>query len=422
MSKYLQEGDSASGSNFAGNTTQASFLVEAAPECEHFIGVRLSPEKPSLFGETLETLTEILKEAGHPAFRARQVMDWLYKKRVQALDEMSNLPISLRQWLDANYCIYPVRPVLDKRSNDVTQKLLMELEDRSLIETVLIRAPQEGVGVDQSRKTVCVSIQVGCAYGCRFCASGLAGFKRNLLASEVVAQLMHICRMEDAHTARAEASIASFDNIVFMGMGEPLANYDALVRTIKILNADWGLHFGARRITVSTSGLAPQILKLAEEGVAVRLAISLHGATNAVRDQIMPINKKYPLEVLLPAAKAFQEKHGRMLTLEFILIEGINDSLEQARELAKIAYDLHAHVNCIPYNKVEGLEWKRPSIGRQDAFVKVLREAGVSVTIRREKGHDINAACGQLRLKTEKAMAETEPRPGNPFGEKPEVA
>lgn len=384
-------------------------------DCAHLIEVRLKPEKPSLFGETLGTLTAILTDGGHPAFRARQIMDWLYKKRVSELDLMTNLPKNLRQWLGEQFCIYPIRPVLDKRSNDVTQKLLMELEDQSLIETVLIRAPQEGVGVEQSRKTVCVSIQVGCAYGCRFCASGLAGFKRNLLASEVVAQLMHICQMEDAHTPRAEAGIASFDNIVFMGMGEPLANYDALVRTIQILNADWGLHFGARRITVSTSGLAPQILKLADEGISVRLAISLHGATNAVRDQIMPINKKYPLEVLLPAAKAFQKQHGRMLTLEFILIEGINDDLEQARELAKIAYDLHAHVNCIPYNKVEGLDWKRPSIGRQDAFVKVLREAGVSVTIRREKGHDINAACGQLRLKTEKAMAEQESKPGDPF-------
>lgn len=391
------------------------FLVEAGAECGHPIEVRFTPQKPSLYGETLETLSATLKEAGHPNFRAKQIMEWLYKQRVDSFEAMSNLPKSLRQWLGEKFCMYPVQPLLDKRSNDVTQKLLMELEDRSLIETVLIRAPQEGVGADQSRKTVCVSIQVGCAYGCRFCASGLAGFKRNLHASEVVAQLMHICRMEDAHTPRAEEAIASFDNIVFMGMGEPLANYDALVRTIKILNAEWGLHFGARRITVSTSGLAPQILKLAEEGVAVRLAISLHGATNEVRDQIMPINKKYPLEVLLPAAKAFQEKHGRMLTLEFILIEGINDSLEQARELAKIAYDLHAHVNCIPNNKVEGLEWKRPSIGRQDAFVKVLREAGVSVTIRREKGHDINAACGQLRLKTEKAMAEAEPRPGDPF-------
>jgi 23S rRNA (adenine2503-C2)-methyltransferase len=342
-------------------------------------------------------------------------MNWLYKKRVTSFEAMSNLPKGLRQWLNDTFSFYPVQPVLDKRSNDVTQKLLMELEDRSLIETVLIRAPQEGVGVEQSRKTVCVSIQVGCAYGCRFCASGLAGFKRNLLASEVVSQLMHVCQMEDAHTQRANEAIASFDNIVFMGMGEPLANLEALIRTIQILNAEWGLHFGARRITVSTSGLAPQILKLADAGVPVRLAISLHGATNEVRDKIMPINKKYPLEVLLPAAKAFQEKHGRMLTLEFILIADVNDSLEQAEELAKIAYDLHAHVNCIPYNKVEGLEWKRPSITRQDAFVRVLRDAGVSVTIRREKGHDINAACGQLRLKTEKAMAEGESRPGDPF-------
>jgi 23S rRNA (adenine2503-C2)-methyltransferase len=186
-----------------------------------------------------------------------------------------------------------------------------------------------------------------------------------------------------------------------MGMGEPLSNYDTLVRTLRILNAEWGLNFGARRITVSTSGLAPQILKLAEESIPVRLAISLHGATNEVREKIMPVNKKYPLEQLIPAAKAFQQKHGRMLTLEFILIEGVNDSLDQARELAKIAHDLHAHVNCIPYNTVDGLEWKRPSVRVQDAFVDVLRKAGVSATIRREKGHDINAACGQLRLKTE---------------------
>ncbi|MEM8867448.1 MAG: 23S rRNA (adenine(2503)-C(2))-methyltransferase RlmN [Verrucomicrobiota bacterium] len=377
--------------------------------------MRFTPEKPSLFGETLESLTAQSKDAGFPAFRAKQVMDWLYKKRIDSWDAMTNLPKNFREWLDDHFVLYPTRSLLDKRSNDVTQKFLLELEDKSLIETVLIRAPQTGVGQEKSRKTVCVSIQVGCAYGCKFCASGLAGFKRNLMAAEVVSQLMHICKMEDAHTERAKQEIASFDNIVFMGMGEPLANYDTLVQTVKILNADWGLNFGARRITVSTSGLAPQIMKLAEEGVAVRLAISLHGATNEVRNQIMPINKKYPLEKLIPAAKAFKEKHGRMLTLEFILIEDINDSLDQARELAKIARELHAHVNCIPYNKVEGLEWTRPSIRRQDTFVDHLRKAGVSVTIRREKGHDINAACGQLRLKTEKAMAETEARPSSPF-------
>jgi 23S rRNA (adenine2503-C2)-methyltransferase len=367
--------------------------------------VKFTPAKPSLFGETLESLKESVEAAGFPGFRAKQVMEWLYKKRVDQWDAMTNLSKDFRAWLDATYILYPTNSLLDKRSNDVTQKFLLELEDKSLIETVLIRAPQTGVGQDSSRKTVCVSIQVGCAYGCKFCASGLAGFKRNLLAGEVVSQLMHICKMEDSHTTRAKEEIASFDNIVFMGMGEPLANYDALVQTIKILNADWGLNFGARRITVSTSGLAPQIMKLAEEGVAVRLAISLHGATNEVRSKIMPINKKYPLEELIPAAKAFQQRHGRMLTLEFILIEGVNDSIDQARELSKIAHELHAHVNCIPYNTVEGLEWKRPSVRQQDAFVDVLRQAGVSATIRREKGHDINAACGQLRLKTEKQMA-----------------
>jgi 23S rRNA (adenine2503-C2)-methyltransferase len=377
--------------------------------------VKFTPEKPSLFGETLESLTERAVEAGFPSFRGKQVMEWLYKKRVDEWDAMSNLPKAFRTWLDGQYILYPTNSLLDKRSDDVTQKFLLELEDKSLIETVLIRAPQTGVGQESSRKTVCVSIQVGCAYGCKFCASGLAGFKRNLMVAEVVSQLMHICKMEDAHTKRAKEEIASFDNIVFMGMGEPLANYDTLVQTIKILNAEWGLNFGARRITVSTSGLAPRIMQLAQEGVAVRLAISLHGATNEVRSQIMPVNKKYPLEELIPAAKAFKDKHGRMLTLEFIMIEDINDSLDQAKELTKIARELHAHVNCIPYNKVEGLEWKRPSVRRQDAFVDVLRKGGVSVTIRREKGHDINAACGQLRLKTEKAMAVAEAKPSSPY-------
>lgn len=377
--------------------------------------MKFTPEKPSLFGETLESLTERVVEAGFPSFRGKQVMEWLYKKRVDEWDAMSNLPKAFRTWLDGQYILYPTNSLLDKRSDDVTQKFLLELEDKSLIETVLIRAPQTGVGQESSRKTVCVSIQVGCAYGCKFCASGLAGFKRNLMVAEVVSQLMHICKMEDAHTKRAKEEIASFDNIVFMGMGEPLANYDTLVQTIKILNAEWGLNFGARRITVSTSGLAPRIMQLAQEGVAVRLAISLHGATNEVRSQIMPVNKKYPLEELIPAAKAFKDKHGRMLTLEFIMIEDINDSLDQAKELTKIARELHAHVNCIPYNKVEGLEWKRPSVRRQDAFVDVLRKGGVSVTIRREKGHDINAACGQLRLKTEKAMAVAEAKPSSPY-------
>jgi 23S rRNA (adenine2503-C2)-methyltransferase len=365
--------------------------------------MRFQPEKPGILGETLESLSENLLTAGFPAFRASQVMQWIYKRKVSDWTQMTNLPRTLHDYLEAHFTLKPAVPVLDKRSDDVTQKLLFQLEDRSMIETVLIRAPQVGVGQENSRKTVCVSIQVGCAYGCRFCASGLAGFRRDLTAAEVIAQLLHICYREEAVDGRREDNRPSFDNIVFMGMGEPLANYDTLVRALQILNAEWGFDFGARRITVSTSGLAPQILQLAEEAIAVRLAISLHGATNAVREQIMPINKRYPLEVLLPAAKAFQQKHGRMLTLEYILIEGVNDGVDQAEALVHIARDLHAHVNCIPYNTVQGLPWKRPSLRRQEVFVNVLRKANVSVTIRREKGHAIEAACGQLRLQTEGA-------------------
>ena len=359
------------------------------------------PARPPLTGETLASLTERLAARGEPAFRARQILDWVYKKRARSWDEMTNLPKALRTWLAETFELMPATLLLGKQSHDVTDKLLLELGDQSLIETVIIRAPQEGVGLDHSRKTICISTQVGCAMACAFCASGLAGLKRDLNAGEIVAQLLQVCYREDARTPRARQELASFDNIVVMGMGEPLANYDAIIRALTIVNADWGLGFGARRITLSTSGLVPKILKLAEEPLGIRLAISLHGATDEVREKIMPVNKAYPLAKLLPAIKAFSDKHGRMVTLEFILIEEINDSLDQAEKLRDIALDLHAHVNLIPYNTVQGLPWKRPSVTRQERFADILRAARVSVTLRREKGHDIDAACGQLRLKTE---------------------
>lgn len=363
--------------------------------------------RKEIYAETLESLTAALAEFGERPFRAGQIMEWLYKRRVQSFDEMTNLPLALRRRLATGFALMPLEPLLNKRADDVTDKLLLRLGDGALIETVIIRAPQEGVGMDHSRKTICISTQVGCAYGCRFCASGLAGWKRNLTTAEIVAQLMQVCLREDAFTPRAKAEIASFDNIVVMGMGEPLANYDALLRALTIVNAPWGLGFGARRITISTSGLVPQIRRLADEPLSFRLAISLHGATNEVREKIMPVNRKYPLEELLPAAAYFAGRHGRMLTLEYILIEDVNDDLEQARELARIARDLHAHVNLIPYNTVEGLEWRRPALGQQREFVSLLRQQGVSATLRREKGHDIDAACGQLRLKTEAGIDDT---------------
>ena len=365
--------------------------------------MRYEPGKPLLYGVSLPELKTVLSELGEPAYRADQVCEWLYKKRVTSFGEMTNLSARLQASLSNHFELQAMRLVREHRSGDATRKLLFELGDGSLIETVIISAPQSGVGLKTSRKTICISTQVGCAYGCKFCASGLAGWKRDLLVGEIVAQLIHVCQLEPRSENSNRSDLASFDNIVVMGMGEPLANYDNLLSALKIVNAPWGLHFGARRITISTSGIVPKILKLADEPIGFRLAVSLHGATDAVREQIMPINRKYPLAELVPAVKQFAQKHGRMVTLEFILIEAVNDSVAQAQALAEIARQVHAHVNLIPYNTVSGLTWKRPPIAVQERFAHCLRQRGVSVTLRREKGHAIDAACGQLRLKEEAA-------------------
>jgi 23S rRNA (adenine2503-C2)-methyltransferase len=354
---------------------------------------------PWISGQTLPELADKLADVGFQRFRAEQILDWVHKRFVGSWAEMKNLPKDLQSFLEKNFKIKASEQVLIKSASDVTQKYLLRQADGSLIEAVFIRYPQRGVGVEGSRRTICVSSQVGCAYGCRFCASGLLGWKRHLSAGEIVEQVLHVCRTQPLE----DGERLPFDNIVFMGMGEPLANYDQVLKAITILNAPWGCNFGGRRITISTSGLVPEIYRLAEEPISFRLAVSLHGATNAVRDQIMPINKKYPLDALIPAIQKFSKVKGRMVTLEYILIEDVNDGLDQAQALAKIARDLHAHVNLIPYNKVEGLPWKRPNIMRQKAFHDLLKEKNVSATIRKEKGHDIAAACGQLRLNQEKA-------------------
>jgi 23S rRNA (adenine2503-C2)-methyltransferase len=280
-------------------------------------------------------------------------------------------------------------------SKDTTQKFLFRLRDQNLIESVLIPASPALYGERSDRRTICVSSQVGCAYGCKFCASGLDGWTRNLDAGEIVQQLIAV----------EEKSGEKIDNVVFMGMGEPLANLKNLKRAIQIINAPWGLGIGARHITVSTSGLAPQIRELAEEPTQFRLALSLHGATDEVRSQIMPVNRKYPLKVLLEACDYYVAKKRRMM-FEYILIADVNDTDEQAHALAKIARRLSAKINLIPYNTVEGLEWSRPSRARQERFHSIVREHGIVATLRREKGHDIAAACGQLRLQTRRAEAE----------------
>jgi 23S rRNA (adenine2503-C2)-methyltransferase len=351
--------------------------------------------KPSLTGITLEEMADFLRECGAPSYRAKQITDWIYKKRVASFDAMTDLPSELRAELAAEFDIPQTEVVRVLGSQDTTQKFLFRLRDQNLIESVLIPASPALYGQPSDRRTICVSSQVGCAYGCKFCASGLEGWTRNLDAGEIVQQLIAV----------EEKSGEKIDNVVFMGMGEPLANLKNLLRAIRIINAPWGLGIGARRITVSTSGLAPQIRELANESTQFRLALSLHGATDEVRSQIMPVNRKYPLKILLEACDYYVAKKGRM-TLEHILIAGVNDTDEQARELAKIARRLSAKINLIPYNTVEGLEWSRPSRARQEKFQSILRQHNVVATLRREKGHDIAAACGQLRLQTKQAERE----------------
>jgi 23S rRNA (adenine2503-C2)-methyltransferase len=352
--------------------------------------------KLSLTGVMLEELADFLKERGAASYRAKQITDWIYKKRVASFDAMTDLPNELRAVLAAEFDAPKMGVVRVLGSKDTTQKFLFRLRDQNLIESVLIPASPALYGRPSDRRTICVSSQVGCAYGCKFCASGLDGYTRNLDAAEIVQQLIEI----------EKESGEKIDNVVFMGMGEPLANLKNVLRAIRIINAPWGLGIGARHITVSTSGLAPQIRELANESTQFRLAISLHGATDEVRGKIMPVNSRYPLKVLLEACDYHVAKKGR-LTFEYILIANVNDTDEQARELAKIARYLSARINLIPYNTVEGLEWSRPSRARQEKFQSILRKHGVTTTLRREKGHDIAAACGQLRLQTNRAERES---------------
>jgi 23S rRNA (adenine2503-C2)-methyltransferase len=333
-----------------------------------------------------------LRNLGEPSYRAGQITDWLYKKRVDTIDKMSNLPQPLRGRLSEAFSLGKIDIVRVLGARDTTRKFLFRLADGNLIESVLIPASLALYGGRSDRRTICVSTQVGCAYGCKFCASGLEGFSRNLSASEIVDQLIAVER----------AAAEKIDNVVFMGMGEPLANLENVLRGIRIINAEWGLGIGARHITVSTSGLAPQIRKLGEEPLQIRLAVSLHGATDEVRNRIMPINRRYNIETLLSACDYYHAHKKQRLTFEYILIADLNDSDEQARLLSRHAHRLSAKVNLIPYNCVSGLPWRRPSENRQEDFLAILRAEGIPVTLRREKGHDIDAACGQLRLQTER--------------------
>ncbi|HEY9174731.1 MAG TPA: 23S rRNA (adenine(2503)-C(2))-methyltransferase RlmN [Verrucomicrobiae bacterium] len=371
-----------------------------------------------------EELATQFKAWSAPAYRVTQVLEWLFSRRATSWEAMTNLPKALREKLSAAFTLQTLELVRKQGAGDVTQKFLWRLADGALIESVLIPANPALYGEASDRHTLCVSTQVGCAYGCKFCASGLEGWKRNLQPHEIVEQVLASERWHAAEGRRSAVENLGLentksasrnlqpaarprlvDNLVIMGMGEPLANYDNLLKALRILNAPWGGGIGARKITISTSGLAPQIRRLAEEPEQFRLAVSLHGATDAVRSQIMPVNRKHPLDELTAALEHYQSRKGRMLTFEYILIAGVNDSLAQVQPLAALARKLRAKVNLIPYNTVEGLGWKRPDDSVCEAFLAALQKQKISATLRREKGGDIDAACGQLRLKTERWLA-----------------
>lgn len=407
--------------------------------------------------QTLAELQARFETWGHRAYRVRQLLEWLYFRRVTDWEAMTNLPKALRDQLRSHYALRCLKLIRKQGARDTTQKFLWQLPDHALIESVLIPASPALYGEPSDRHTLCISTQVGCAYGCKFCASGLAGWKRNLEVEEIVDQVLAVERWNaegpkvrssqaavhspepevqgrpgakneqsavDERRRNAESSALdprpSFplahhapsvtlpshlvSNLVVMGMGEPLANYGHLLKALTILNAPWGGGIGARKITISTSGLAPQIRKLAEEPLQFRLAVSLHGATDAVRSRIMPVNRKHPLRELAAACEYYQQKKGRMITFEYVLIAGVNDGMDQVKPLAALARRLNAKVNLIAYNRVEGLAWERPSETQQEAFLDALRRQKVGATLRREKGHDIDAACGQLRLKTEREL------------------
>jgi 23S rRNA (adenine2503-C2)-methyltransferase len=371
---------------------------------------------PDIKSQTLEELEVRFQSWEQPAYRATQLLKWLYVHRVTDWDAMTNLPKPLRDQLRQSYSLHALELVRKQGARDSTQKFLWRLNDHSLVESVLIPANPALYSETSDRHTLCVSTQVGCAYGCKFCASGLDGWKRNLRVDEIVEQVLAVERFSSSSSSsssnsdketitRTRTTTRTIDNLVIMGMGEPLANYDNLIKALTILNAPWGGGIGARKITISTSGLVPQIVRLADDPKQFRLAISLHGATDETRNKLMPVNRKYPLKELAAVCEYYQKKKGRMITLEYILIAGVNDGLDQIPPLAQLARRLNAKVNLIPCNSVEGLPWQRPAEEVQEKFLAALEKQKVAATLRREKGHDIDAACGQLRLKTERELA-----------------
>lgn len=347
----------------------------------------------SLYNYTLKDLENKMVEMGQKSFRGTQIYSWLYQKRVNNIDSMSDVSASFRETLKGMYNIVLPTIIRQQVSYDGTVKLLLELEDKMSVETVLMRYDYGNA--------VCVSSQVGCNMGCKFCASGLIKKQRDLKAYEMVSQVMKIQEYLDNEGKGERVS-----HVVIMGSGEPFDNYDNVMDFIKIINEQKGLAIGARHITVSTSGIPDKIIKYSKEGIQVNLAISLHASNNETRNKIMPVNKAFPLEKLFEAIRIYEENSKRRVTIEYILLKGLNDSLKNASELAALLKGTFAYVNLIPYNEVSENEFRRSDKDSVRAFYEELKRIGVNVTIRKEFGSDIDAACGQLRAKKEGVISE----------------
>ncbi len=337
--------------------------------------------RQALLGVTLDDFTSWCAENNLPSYRAKQVFEWVYAKGARDFEVMTNLGKGLRADLSQAWTIWSGAESRRQASADGTTKLLVTWPDQATCECVLIP--------DEDRRTACLSSQVGCPVGCAFCASGIGGLQRQLAPGEMVEQALRIAGLCDA--------THPLSNIVFMGSGEPLANYAAVLRAVRILNAPWGLNMGARRITISTVGLPTQIGKLAREGLQVNLAISLHAPNDELRQELIPWAKRVSIDQLVDSARDYFEQTGREVTIEYILLAGVNDRVEHAHQLARLCHKMRCNLNLIRYNAVAELGFERPTSFAAHGFAEILRSRGVNAHIRKSKGRDIAAACGQLK-------------------------
>lgn len=337
--------------------------------------------KPNIKDLSFKDLTAFLLERDHPSYRAGQIRRWLFQKRAAAFAEMTNLSLALRQQLEEDFTVSRLKVLRRAEARDGTVKFLFGLSDGASIESVLIP--------EARRLTLCISTQAGCGFGCAFCATAVLGLKRNLTASEIVDQVIEASRDLLGGTR--------ITHVVLMGMGEPLANYTQTVSAIGIItDGDWGLGISPRRVTLSTVGLVPQIEQLMEE-TRVNLAISLHAPNNDLRAELMPVNRKYSLEQLLECCRKLPLPRRKRITFEYVLLGGVNDSEAQARQLARVLRGIPSKVNVIPFNPHPGSRFLRPAPERIESFQEALRSEGVQVNVRRPRGDDIQAACGQLQ-------------------------